>query len=59
MTVPSRPQRGMFVGSGIAIGAAIGMVFGLLLSGDFLPMVGAGVVVGLVVGAIVELQRRD
>ncbi len=58
MTAPRHPQRGMLVGSGMAIGAAIGMLFGLLLSVDFLPMVGLGVVAGLVVGAIVDLQRR-
>ena len=58
MTAPSRPQRGMFAGSGIAIGAAIGMLFGLLLSADLVLMVGLGVAVGLVVGAIIDLQRR-
>ena len=42
----------------MAIGAAIGMIFGLLLSADFLPMVGVGVVAGLIVGAVVDLQRR-
>lgn len=58
MTLPSRPQRGMLAGSGMAIGAAIGLLFGLLLSVDFVPMVGLGVVAGLIVGAIVDLQRR-
>ena len=57
MTLPSRAQRGMLAGSGMAIGAAIGMIIGLLLWVDFLPMVGVGVVAGLVVGAIVDLQR--
>ena len=58
MTLPGRPQRGMLAGSGMAIGAAIGLLFGLLLSVDFVPMVGLGVVAGLIVGAIVDLQRR-
>ncbi len=58
MTLPSRPHRGMLAGSGMAIGAAMGLLFGLLLSADFVPMVGLGVVAGLIVGAIVDLQRR-
>ena len=57
MTLPSRPHRGRLAGSGMAIGAAIGMLLGLLLSVDFVPMVGLGVAAGLVVGAIVDLQR--
>ncbi|HEY5435977.1 MAG TPA: hypothetical protein VIK13_12150, partial [Candidatus Limnocylindrales bacterium] len=51
------PGAGVAVGGGIAIGAALGMLIGLLLSAELWLMVGVGVVAGLLIGAIVDLQR--
>jgi uncharacterized membrane protein YgaE (UPF0421/DUF939 family) len=40
---------------GIAIGAGVGMLFGLLL-GNIAVGIGAGVVVGLLIGSVVQTQ---
>ena len=47
-----------YAGSGLAIGAAIGMIFGLLLFEDLTwgCIIGAGV--GLVIGATIDVQMR-
>ena len=53
-------MRGAWTGSGIALGAALGIIFGLLLLGDswfFGPAIGAAV--GLLIGAIVDAQSAD
>ena len=57
VTVSRGPQRAMVAGSGMAIGAALGMIFGLMLSADLALMVGVGVVAGLLIGAVVDLNR--
>lgn len=44
-------------GGGLAIGAAIGLIFGLLLSGDLALMVVVGAVLGLLIGAVWEMNR--
>ena len=54
-----RPQRAVLAGSGTAVGAALSLLFGLLLSSDLALMVVVGVVAGLLVGVIWDLQRRD
>lgn len=53
-------MRGAWAGSGIALGAGLGIIFGLLLLGDnwfFGPAIGAAV--GLLIGAIVDAQSGD
>lgn len=53
-------MKGAWTGSGIALGAGIGIIFGLLLLGDswfFGPAIGAAV--GLLIGAIVDAQSGD
>ena len=54
------PNNGkiLYAGAGISIGAALGLIFGLLLFDDviFGPMI--GVAAGLIVGAIVDAQRK-
>ena len=47
MTKERAPGAGVVVGGGIAIGAALGMLIGLLLSAELWLMVGIGVVAGL------------
>jgi hypothetical protein len=44
-------------GSGMAVGGAIGLIFGLLLSGDLALMVVAGAALGLIAGAAWDLHR--
>lgn len=53
-------MKGAWAGSGIAFGAGIGIIFGLLLLGDnwfYAPIIGASV--GLLIGAIVDAQSGD
>ena len=47
-----------YAGSGLAIGAAIGMIFGLMLFENLAwgCVIGAGV--GLVIGAVIDAQAR-
>lgn len=49
-------MRGFRAGVGMAVGAGLGLVFGLLLFDGWWvgPMIGVGL--GLVVGAVVDLQ---
>jgi hypothetical protein len=51
-----RTQRGVVAGSGMALGAGLGLLLGLLLSGEIWTMVAIGVVAGLLVGAIIDLR---
>lgn len=50
--------RGLLVGTGIALGAGLGLLFGTLLSADLVWSVPIGAVAGLLAGAIIDLQRR-
>jgi uncharacterized membrane protein len=43
-----------FVGGGVGIGAALGLLFGLLLSDDMPIVLIAGAAIGLVVGSLVD-----
>jgi uncharacterized membrane protein len=47
-----------YAGSGLAIGAAIGMIFGLLLFENLAWGCVIGAAVGLVMGAAIDAQRR-
>jgi hypothetical protein len=51
-----RTPRGVVAGSGMALGAGLGLLLGLLLSGEIWTMVAIGVVAGLLVGAIIDLR---
>jgi hypothetical protein len=44
-------------GNGMVVGVAIGLICGLLLSGDLALMVVVGAAVGLIAGAAWELHR--
>lgn len=46
-------------GAGLAIGAAVGMIFGLLLFENLAMGSAIGAGVGLVMGAAVDAQMRD
>lgn len=60
MTTQPSPSRGLTVGAGIAVGAPLGLLFGLLLSADPIWSLSLGVVAGLLIGAIIDAQRsRD
>jgi uncharacterized membrane protein len=53
-----RKQTVAYTGIGIALGAGLGVLFGMLLL-DSLPLgLTMGVVAGLLVGAVVDMQRR-
>jgi len=47
-----------YAGSGLAIGAAIGMIFGLMLFEDMAWGSGIGAAVGLLIGAAIDAQER-
>lgn len=47
-----------FAGSGIAIGAAIGMIFGLLLFESQAIGCAFGAALGLLIGAVIDAQKR-
>jgi len=48
-----------YVGSGLAIGAGVGMIFGLLLFENLALGCVIGAAVGLVMGAAIDAQGRD
>jgi uncharacterized membrane protein len=47
-----------YAGSGLAIGAGIGMIFGLLLFENLAWGCVIGAAVGLVIGAVIDAQGR-
>ena len=47
-----------YAGSGLAIGAAIGMIFGLLLFENLALGCAIGAALSLVMGAAIDAQRR-
>ena len=47
-----------YAGSGLAIGAAIGMIFGLMLFENLAWGCVIGAALGLVIGAAIDAQRR-
>ncbi|MBL7066064.1 MAG: glycine zipper family protein [Anaerolineae bacterium] len=47
-----------YAGAGLAIGAAIGMIFGLMLFENLAWGCVIGTAVGLVIGAAIDAQRR-
>lgn len=47
-----------YAGAGLAIGAAIGMIFGLMLLENLALGSFIGTAVGLVMGAAIDAQRR-
>jgi uncharacterized membrane protein len=49
---------GIFTGSGVALGAAFGLLFGLLLFGDLAFGVIIGAAAGLVIGAVADLLKK-
>ena len=56
------PQKGReaYPGIGLAIGAGIGLVLGLLIEPDsFFIFAGIGAMAGLIGGAIVDLRTRS
>lgn len=48
-----------YAGAGLAIGAAVGMIFGLLLFENLAMGSAIGAGVGLVMGAAIDAQMRD
>jgi uncharacterized membrane protein len=55
-----KPQKtAYYAGAGVAIGAVVGMMFGLLLFENLAMGSAIGAGVGLVVGAMVDTQRGD
>ena len=54
----SSRKTAYYAGSGLAIGAAIGMVFGLMLFENLAWGCVIGAAVGLVVGAAIDAQRH-
>jgi hypothetical protein len=59
MTRPPRPAAGTATGMGISVGAALGLLAGLTLSGEMWLTVGAGAVAGLLAGAIFDMRRSS
>jgi hypothetical protein len=57
MTRSAHAPRTGLTGGGLAAGAAIGLLFGLLLSGDLALMLIVGAAAGLLLGLAWELQR--
>jgi len=47
-----------YAGSGLAIGAAIGMIFGLMLFENLAPGCAIGAALGLVIGAAIDAYGR-
>ena len=57
MTRSTHAPRTGLTGGGLAVGAAIGLLFGLLLSGDLALMLIVGAAAGLLLGLAWELHR--
>ena len=57
MTRFTHAPRTGFTGGGLAVGAAIGLLFGLLLSGDLALMLIVGAAAGLLLALAWELHR--
>ncbi|MBE0409164.1 MAG: hypothetical protein IBX69_05460 [Anaerolineales bacterium] len=51
-------KRGIYTGSGIVIGAAIGLIFGLLLLENIVVGLIIGAAAGLILGAIMDVLRK-
>lgn len=49
----------MYAGVGIAIGAAIGFIVGLILFDNMVLGTGAGAGIGLIMGAVIDLQKNQ
>jgi uncharacterized membrane protein len=54
---PSSKRKGIYTGSGIVIGAAIGLIFGLLLLENIVSGLIIGAAAGLIIGAIIDGMR--
>lgn len=52
-------MKGVHSGAGLAIGAAMGLLLGLLFFDGWWLAPVAGAAVGLIIGAIVEIQSRS
>jgi uncharacterized membrane protein len=47
-----------YAGSGLAIGAGIGSIFGMLLFENLAMGAGFGAAMGLIIGAVIDSQRQ-
>jgi len=52
---PQPKRRGIYTGSGIVIGAAIGLIFGFLLLENIVSGLIIGAAAGLIIGAIIDI----
>ncbi|MBM4428875.1 MAG: hypothetical protein FJ026_00820 [Chloroflexi bacterium] len=54
----AQPTRYYYAGAGLAIGAGVGSVVGLLLLQNLAIAAGAGAALGLLFGAAIDAQRH-
>jgi len=53
-----KKQTPVYAGGGLAVGAALGTIFGLLLFDEIALGAGIGAAVGLIIGAIIDAQAN-
>jgi hypothetical protein len=59
-TKKDREEEFSYAGLGIALGASLGFIFGLLLFEDnFALGIGVGLAIGLIVGSIMDVRRAS
>ena len=51
-------KKTSYAGAGMGIGAAIGLIFGLLLSENFIFGILIGAAAGLIIGSIIDAQKN-
>ena len=57
-TKESNDRKILFAGAGIPIGAALGLIFGMLLFDNLIFGAGIGAALGLIIGAIIDAQQK-
>jgi uncharacterized membrane protein len=53
-----KDRKILYAGFGISVGAALGMIFGMLLFENLIFGAGIGATLGLIIGASIDAQQK-